>query len=86
MKHLPGTLANPMITTIDRDVINISVEQKHLTAILGSAPIPSDDSEEAQWGREFLQEIHKFKTAKEEETGLRYVIHFHPRRYDGEIL
>ena len=82
---LLGTFAPTTHWNDDERVLYITLETKQMVAVLHHAPIPSDESKEANWGRRILEEIHRMYLEHIKKHGACEIRLIH-RRYDGEIV
>jgi hypothetical protein len=80
-----GTFAPTTHWNDAEKVLYITLETKQMVAVLHHAPIPSDESKEAKWGRRILEEIHRMYLEHVKKHGA-CEIRLIPRRYDGEIV
>ena len=80
-----GTFAPTTHWNDDEKVLYITLETKQTGAVLHHAPIPSDESNEAKWGRQILEEIHRMYLEHLKKHGACEIRLIH-RRYDGEIV
>ena len=66
-----------------RKELTVVLTQEQATAALYLANIPTDNSEQAQWARKFLSELHSLRLNYISEFGECTLI-IAPRKYHGE--
>lgn len=81
-KDLLGTFSPTCTWDDNSKVLTVILEQKQLIACLHHAPIPSDDSPEAKWGRKILEEIHQLYLHRYQKHGS-CEVRITQRHYDG---